>query len=134
MKLPFALFVSAAILAAQTPKPETTAAFESYVRAAEGRMQSAERFLDADANPALKTELVKGGKVLTSLPNGANPHKLPGGMLYDWVASVFIPGTSVERVVRMLQDYDHRAQYFPEIISTSKLLCRSGDERFGFSM
>jgi hypothetical protein len=34
----------------------------------------------------------------------------------------------------MLQDYDHRARYFPEIISTSKLFCRTGEDRFGFSM
>jgi len=34
----------------------------------------------------------------------------------------------------MLQDYNHRAQYFPEIISSARLLCRSGDERFGFAI
>ncbi len=66
--------------------------------------------------------------------NGANPHKAPGALIYDWIGSVFIPGVKVERTIRMLQDYDHRPRFFPEIISTSKLLCRSGTERFGFSM
>jgi hypothetical protein len=55
-------------------------------------------------------------------------------MLYDWIGSIFIPGTALDRTVSMLQDYDHRALYFPEIISTSKLLCRTGEDRFGFSM
>ena len=34
----------------------------------------------------------------------------------------------------MLQDYDHRAQYFPETISASKLLCLTGTDRFQYSM
>jgi hypothetical protein len=34
----------------------------------------------------------------------------------------------------MLQDYDHRPQYFPEVIATSKLLCRTGDNHFRFTM
>jgi hypothetical protein len=34
----------------------------------------------------------------------------------------------------MLQDYDHRAQYFSEVMSSSKLLCRMGEDRFGFIM
>jgi len=34
----------------------------------------------------------------------------------------------------MLQDYDHRAQYFSETISAFKLLCRRGDNQFHYSM
>ena len=34
----------------------------------------------------------------------------------------------------MLQDYDHRAVYFPETIATSKLLCRTGKDRFRYTM
>src|ERR1035441_5307933 len=34
----------------------------------------------------------------------------------------------------MLQDYDHRAQYFPETIATSKLLCLTGTDHFQSSM
>ena len=34
----------------------------------------------------------------------------------------------------MLQDYDHRAEYFNEVIAASKLLCRTGENRFGFTM
>ena len=34
----------------------------------------------------------------------------------------------------MLKDYDHRAQYFPEILTTSKLLCHTGDSHFRYSM
>ena len=34
----------------------------------------------------------------------------------------------------MLQDYDHRAQNFPETISASKLACQSGSDHFQYSM
>jgi hypothetical protein len=133
MKLSFAVLLCG-VLAAQSPKPETVQAYQCYVESAEARMRTAERFMTVDSNPALEEQLVRGHKILTFLGNGPNPHKVPGGMLYDWIGAIFIPGTTVDRTVRMLQDYDHRAQYFSEIMSASKLLCRQGEGRFGFSM
>jgi hypothetical protein len=67
-------------------------------------------------------------------PNGANPHKVVGGHIYDWVGGVLIPGVKMDKLIRMLQDYDHRAKYFPETISSSKLLCRTGPDRFRYTM
>jgi hypothetical protein len=115
-------FAIPAWLPAQQVKPQTNQEYECYVQAAETRM--------ADR----KTLTANGSKIETTPGNGANPHKISGAMIYDWIGTVFIPGTTVDRTVRMLQDYDHRARYFPEMISTSKLLCRSGEDRFGFSM
>jgi hypothetical protein len=73
-------------------------------------------------------------KVRTIEANGPNPHKLPGGQLYDWIGTAFIPGTTLDRLIRMLQDYDLRSEYFPETISSSKLLCLNGTARFQYSM
>src|ERR1039458_3443906 len=42
--------------------------------------------------------------------------------------------TALNKLIRMLQDYDHRAQYFPETIATSKLLCLTGTDHFQSSM
>jgi hypothetical protein len=118
----------------QTLRPETVRDFEAYVQSAEKRMQEQKLFLLADAQPALNEQLVRGQKIMTALANGPNPHKIAKGQLYDWIASIFIPGTTLERTLKMLQDYDHRPQYFPEVISASKLLCRTGDEHFRFTM
>jgi hypothetical protein len=134
MKSPLCLLLWAAVLSAQSPKPETARGFECYVDSAEARMGAAERFLTVDSDAALQDQLVRERKVLTTPGNGPNPHKLPGGMLYDWIGTVFIPGATLERTIRMLQDYDHRAQYFSEIVSASRLLCRHGEDRFGFTM
>jgi hypothetical protein len=96
-------------------------------------MDARKAFLLADSDSALNEQLVRG-RILIVAPAGANPHRVTGGQLYDFTGSVFIPGVSLDRVVSMLQDYDHRAQYFPETISTSKLLCRTGKNRFRYSM
>ena len=134
MKLPLASFLCAAALSAQVPKPETSQAFDCYVASAEGRMRSAAAFLAADARADLREQLVRGRKVVTFPANGPNPHKLPGGLLYDWTGAVFVPGVTLGRTLRMLQDYGHRVRYFSEMVSASKLLCRSGDRHFGSSL
>jgi hypothetical protein len=124
----------AAGLPAQPLKPQTVHDFECYVQAAEARMAARKAFLATDDDAAMKTRVLRADKPETILANGANPHKITGAMLYDWIGVIFIPHTTVDRTVRMLQDYDHRPRYFPEVISASKLLCRTGEDRFGFSM
>ena len=118
----------------QQLKPETAKQFECYVQSAEARMDARKAFLLADSDAALKEQLLRGQKVRTLEANGPNPHKLSGGQLYDWIGAIFIPGTTLDRLTRMLQDYDHRAQYFPETISASKLLCMTGPDHFQYSM
>ena len=116
-------FIVAGCLSAQPPKPQTQPEFEAYVQSAEARMDARKAVPVASRQKAVQTIEA----------NGANPHKLSGGQLYDWIGTVFIPGASLEKLVRMLQDYDHRATYFPETIASSKLLCRDGN-RFRYTM
>jgi len=129
-----AAFACVLPLPAQPLKPETNSAFECYVRSAEERAAARTTFLIADADSAMLQSLARDRGARTVPGNGPNPHKITGAMVYDWIGTIFIPGATVERTVRMLQDYDHRPQYFPEIIAASKLMCRGGEERFGFSM
>ncbi len=118
----------------RTLRPETARDFDCYVQAAEARMDTRQPFVLADSDPNLNEQVVRQGRIQTVAPNGANPHKITSGQLYDWIGSVFIPGASLARLILMLQDYDHRAQYFPETISSSKLLCRAGKDRFRYTM
>ena len=94
-------------------KPETARGFDCYIQAAEARMEARKTFLLAESDSNLNDQLVRGGRIQTVTPNGANPHNLVGGQLYDWIATMFIPGASMERLVLMLQDYDRRPHYFP---------------------
>ncbi len=121
------------VVRAQQLKPQTVSDFECYVQSAEARMAARKGFLLADGDPALKAQLMRG-KIVTTPVTGANPKKIAGGLLFDWVGTVFIPGATVDRTLRMLQDYDHRAQYFSDVVATSRLLCRTGDTHFGYAM
>ncbi|HEY1218255.1 MAG: hypothetical protein ABSE42_16045 [Bryobacteraceae bacterium] len=121
-------------LRAQELKPATAHAFDCYVQSAEARLDARKAFLAADLDAALNERLVRGQRVETFPANGANPHKLPAAHLYDWTGSVFIPGGTADRTIRLLQDYDHRAQYFPDMVWESKLACRTGDGHFQYSM
>jgi hypothetical protein len=123
---------------AETPpeqiKPETARAFDCYVQSAETRMNARKTFLLADSDANLKDQLAHGGRMQTVAADGVNPHKVAGGQIHDWIGSVFIPGASLDRLLLMLQDYDHRAVYFPDTIATSKLLCRTGKGHFQYTM
>jgi hypothetical protein len=134
LTLAFVLLAPAPFGAAQDVKPETDRGFDCYVQTAESRMDARPHFLFAESDTALQEKLVRGRQIVTLAGGGANPHKVAGGHVNDWVGSVFIPGATVARVVSMLQDYDHRAMYFSDIMSISKLLCRTEPGRFQFSM
>ena len=123
-----------AVLRAQQLKPQTAQAFDCYVHSAEARMDARKAFLLADSDTALAAQIVDGQKIRTLEANGANPHKLPGGQLYDLIGVSFIPGTTLDRLIPFLQDYEHRAQNFPETISASKLLCVTAPGHFQYSM
>jgi hypothetical protein len=129
-----AILAAAAALQAQMPKPDTLSAYACYVQSAESRMAARTTFLLVDGEPASLRGLVRDRRILTTPGNPANPQKITGGMIFDWIGTVFIPGASVERTVRMLQDYDHRADYFPDVIASSRLFCAVGSSRFGFRM
>lgn len=47
---------------------------------------------------------------------------------------MFVPGISLDRLIQMLKDYDHRAEYFPQLLSSAKLLCHTGENHFRFTM
>ncbi|HEY2013035.1 MAG TPA: hypothetical protein VGH38_06005 [Bryobacteraceae bacterium] len=134
LNLLLVFFLSSFAIPAGQVKPETQKDFDCYVQSAEKRMEARKAFVLADADSALNEKLVRGRRIETIPANGANPHKLAGGQLYDWIGTVFIPGASLDRLVRMLQDYDRRPQYFPETISTAKLLCRTGENHFRYTM
>jgi hypothetical protein len=121
-------------LLAQQLKPETAQQFDCYVQSAEARMDARQAFLLADTDTALNRRIVRGQEIRSIEANGANPHKLAGGQLYDWIATAFIPGATLDQLIRMLQDYGHRERYFPETISASKFLCLTGTDRFQYSM
>jgi hypothetical protein len=124
-----ALIFSAAGFAVEL-KPATRAAFDRYVRQAELRIDaqvgSGSGFLFATASERRAT--LRSGSVLAEprVPHGEL--RVESGLIHDWVGAVFIPEAGVEKVLRLVQDYDHHGQFYrPEVID-SRLLSRNGND------
>jgi hypothetical protein len=103
--------------------PETVAAWDSYVRVTEARV---EREL-SDPNRFLALEFVERSKlprdvrtlVATSNtlmieremknPSG-QPISVPNGRIHHWLAAIFVPGVTIDRVEEWLQHPDRHKQ------------------------
>jgi hypothetical protein len=119
-------------------KPATNLAFDHYVALTDARntaeLQGEKGLLWIDSLPqdqrkaayeALKRGEVKIQKLETRDNGAAIP--CPGGLVHHWVAAVFIPGAKLDDVLRILQDYDHHAEYFAPDVERSKLELQDGD-------
>ncbi len=111
-------------------KPETLAAFDKYIRLKEARLEeplASGSFLWADREPDRRQQL-RDGAVLAQPASDQHEVKVPDGIIHDWIGAVFIPGTTVDKTIALVQDYsNHRNVYQPEVID-SKIVSRSGDD------
>ncbi len=114
-------------------KPETVAAFDAYVLAAETAMdatvQSTTEFLWSDADAKRIEHLRKGDVIADYWDTKANgPAPVSGGLIHDLVGAVFVPERDVRQAVTLVQDYEnHKNVYKPDVID-SKLISRVGDD------
>ena len=120
--------LSAAAQAAEL-RPETAQAFERYIRETETRLEPrtgpSGTFLWAD-ELAERRERVRAGQIMIE-SRGGDTISVPGGLIHDWTGAVFIPGTTLERTLALVQDYDHSKDFYkPEVID-SRLIERSGN-------
>jgi hypothetical protein len=112
----------------------TVAAFDRNVRVTEQRMKNDPQFLWIDALPQseqrLQLDAVRRGSVviekLATRDRGRNID-IPDGIVHHWVGVVFIPSTTVDKALALLQDYNHHADIYAPAVAASKLLSRQGD-------
>ena len=108
-------------------KPDTINAFDQYIRETEQRLDSSKGALWADASPD-RARRVRAGEIVVA-PFNAKPDwsVKGGGLIHDWVGSVFIPGATIERTLALVQDYNrHKLVYKPEVVD-SRVISREGD-------
>ena len=124
--------------AAANLKPTTIAAFTEYVKLTDARnndeLQRGTNLLWIDGLPeserAQAYEALKRGEVkLKRLDTRESGEKIrcPGGMIHHWAGVVFIPRAKLQDTLRVLQDYDHHAQYYAPDVERSKIESRDGD-------
>jgi hypothetical protein len=119
--------ICALSLQAAELKPVTVEAFEQYIRATEARLDEAEGALWADQSPA-RAARVKAGEIVVEPFTGKPSRAVQGGgLIHDWVGSVFIPGAAIDQTLALVQDYNrHKNIYKPEVID-SRLLSHEGN-------
>jgi hypothetical protein len=108
-------------------KPKTLEAFDQYVRQAEAHLTASKSFLWADELPD-RLRRVKQGEVVVTPFHEKPEVKVADGLIHDWVGSVFIPGTTLDRVLAMVQDYNHHKDVYKPDVIDSKLLSREGND------
>jgi hypothetical protein len=103
-------------------------AFESRVRQIEQRLDIRSTFLWADES-ADRARRIRQGEVVVE-PAGASPvFPVPDGLVHDWVGSVFIPGVTLEKTLAVMQDYNHKDAYRPEVMESRILSQHDHDFR-----
>ena len=111
-------------------KQQTQAAFESYLRTTEKRLDQrvAEgNFLWADDSADRERRLRAGQIVVEPIVNKGDT-QVPGGLVHDWIGAVFVPKATLEQTLALVQDVDkHKSIYHPEV-RDSRLLSRSGND------
>jgi hypothetical protein len=58
---------------------------------------------------------------------------IPGGLCHHWIGSVFVPGATLDRTVRLMQAYDDYHEIYSPAIRRSRMLSRDGG-RFRVSL
>ena len=122
-------FLAVCVSSATELKPATAVAFDRYVRVAEARIDArlhGPQFLWADDSPA-RLKALRDGQVVVEPVVGQGDLAVAGGLVHDWIGGVFVPGTTLGRVLATVQDYDRdKVTHRPEVID-SKLLSRDGN-------
>lgn len=134
--LALALLTSGSSVAQQA---ETERQFDGYIADAESRIarqrNSADSFLQLNSFSGQKREdviarLKRGETVIDKRSDRTKA--LRGGLLHDWVGTVFIPGANVEHVLELVRDYDHTARYYSPDVMSSRLISHEGDDMHVF--
>jgi hypothetical protein len=132
------VLASEAAGAAPKVRAALSAAFDEYVKGTQARndaeLERGTNLLWIDGLPqnerAQAYRELKRGEVkmqrLKRLEKGENC-RCPGGMIHHWVGAVFVPGANLQEVMRVLQDYDHHAQYYGPDVERSKIESRDAD-------
>jgi hypothetical protein len=137
MRFIFALWLVTCPLCSQFEtklSPQTVTAFETYVKLAETELDSRwsgrAPFMSLSVSAEDRRRLFKGDLLIRPAALH-NPQDIPDGLIHDWVGAVYIPNTSVGAVLTVLEDFDHHAKIYPEIVR-SKLLKRQENDIMGY--
>lgn len=133
----FTFFLGGSASAAEL-KQKTTDAFNKYVAATETRINNELQhgpflYIDGMSGDAMKNayDRLKNGEILVDKLETKAPGvtaDVPDGMVHHWVGMIFIPNSTLARVVPILQDYEHRADLYKPDVTASHLIWHQGND------
>lgn len=117
-------------------KPETLQAWNSFISEVDERAQRQ----SAQSGSFLWSDQVSGqvarlrrGDIMVSPTTSHVPHKVPGGLIHDWIGAAFIPGVTLDDVLRVIRSYGRYKEFYQPTIVDSRLIHRE-EASEGFSM
>lgn len=115
-------------------QPQTVNEFDQYAHKVEqelaARWHGERAFLSIDNDSSARAKILAGDLLIVpGTPD--NPVGISNGLIHDWVGTVFIPNTSMSKVLDILQDFNRHSRIYPNIIS-SRLIRRDGNDLTGF--
>ena len=119
-----ALCFESAITAA-TLQPETIAAWDAYLDAAnvamQARLKPGAHFLWLDEDPNRAEEIRTKGAYIKPISSQI-PKRVPFGLIHDWLGVGFVPNATIEDILRIVRNYArYKEVYRPGVIESAFL-------------
>ena len=119
------LLLAAPDLSAAELQSKTLLGWQKYLRLTEERVErelGRDRWEDPEQAGGGNIQLVR----MQTLDNSGRPVTVDGGMIHHWKGSVFIPGVTLEEVLKFVQNYGQHYRFFREV-EQSRLISRQGE-------
>ena len=121
------LLLSVVVSWAAEPKPETLRAWNDYIGTVKTivaeRNAGSRPFLWVDESPVTRRRAQDGELVI----GNHDPRKVPQGLIHHWTGVMFIPNTSLDQVMRVLNSYDHYSDIYKPLIRKASVIEEDGD-------
>jgi hypothetical protein len=119
-------------------KPETSAAFDRYVKLTEdgfAKNQGFENFLWLDHHPDQKSLVWLQQSVVAPLQtlDQGKEIEIPDGVIQHWLGVVYLEGADADHVRGLLMNFDGWKDFFKQQVSASKVTKHEGDN-YDFSL
>ena len=134
----FALIVAASDAHAADLQADTLDAFNQYVALTESRMDTElhgkgaflwiDQLPESDRREAYR-RLERGEFVISRLETRKAGREIdvPHGLIHHWIGTILIPGTSVDKVVTLMQGYERYQTLYAPNVRQSRTITRDGD-------
>jgi hypothetical protein len=111
--------------------PAASAAFDSYARSVEARLErqrrSANSFLAQMKTDSDREQRLRGGQVIVEELTPATGAGIHGALLHHWRGTSFVAGAKSADVERLMKDFATYPQSFAPEVLRGRVLMREGD-------